>query len=49
MRVKGHEIDVRISTMPIQDGESVVMRLLDQSAGLLSLGCYGYATANILN
>ncbi len=37
MRVRGHEIDVRISTMPVQHGESVVMRLLDQSAGLLSL------------
>lgn len=37
MRVRGHEIDVRLSTMPVQHGESVVMRLLDQSAGLLSL------------
>jgi MSHA biogenesis protein MshE len=37
MRIKGHSIDVRVSTMPIQHGESVVMRLLDQSAGLLSL------------
>ncbi|MFT2092273.1 GspE/PulE family protein [Paraglaciecola sp. 2405UD69-4] len=37
MRVKGHTIDVRISTMPIQAGESVVMRLLDQSSGLLTL------------
>ncbi|MGJ8680153.1 GspE/PulE family protein [Paraglaciecola sp.] len=36
-RVKGHTIDVRVSTMPIHGGESVVMRLLDQSAGLLSL------------
>ncbi|WP_158771962.1 GspE/PulE family protein [Paraglaciecola sp. L1A13] len=37
MRIKGHSIDVRVSTMPVQNGESVVMRLLDQSAGLLSL------------
>ena len=37
MKVAGHEIDVRMSTMPVQHGESVVMRLLDQSAGLLSL------------
>ncbi len=36
-RVKGHNIDVRVSTMPVQSGESVVMRLLDQSAGLLHL------------
>ncbi len=35
--VKGHNIDVRVSTMPVQHGESVVMRLLDQSAGLLTL------------
>ncbi|MBN7826059.1 Flp pilus assembly complex ATPase component TadA [Bowmanella dokdonensis] len=37
VQVKGHSIDVRVSTMPVQHGESVVMRLLDQSAGLLSL------------
>ncbi len=35
--INGHNIDVRMSTMPVQYGESVVMRLLDQSAGLLSL------------
>ena len=37
VRIKGHLVDVRISTMPVQSGESVVMRLLDQSAGLLTL------------
>ncbi|GAA5137808.1 GspE/PulE family protein [Thalassotalea piscium] len=37
LKIKGHSIDVRMSTMPVQYGESVVMRLLDQSAGLLSL------------
>ena len=37
LTIKGHRIDVRMSTMPVQHGESVVMRLLDQSAGLLSL------------
>jgi len=36
LQISGHSIDVRISTMPVQHGESVVMRLLDQSAGLLS-------------
>ncbi|WP_293999852.1 GspE/PulE family protein [Sphaerotilus sp.] len=30
-------IDVRISTMPTQNGESIVMRLLNQSSGLLSI------------
>ncbi len=37
VKVKGHTVDVRLSTMPVQHGESVVMRLLDQSAGSLSL------------
>ncbi|RJG49975.1 GspE/PulE family protein [Motilimonas pumila] len=37
MTIRGHSIDVRVSTMPVQFGESVVMRLLDQSAGILSL------------
>lgn len=37
VRVKGRSIDVRVSTMPVQYGESVVMRLLDQSQGMLDL------------
>lgn len=41
IRVKNHSIDVRLSTMPVQYGESVVMRLLDQSAGLLDLDALG--------
>jgi len=36
LQISGHSIDVRMSTMPVQFGESVVMRLLDQTAGLLS-------------
>ncbi len=39
--VKGHSIDVRMSTMPIQNGESVVMRLLDQTNGLIDLDSIG--------
>ncbi|SCX84770.1 GspE/PulE family protein [Thiohalorhabdus denitrificans] len=35
--VGGHRLDVRLSTMPIQNGEAAVMRLLDQSAGLIGL------------
>ena len=37
INVSGRNIDVRISTMPIQNGESVVMRLLDQSGGTIGL------------
>ena len=35
--VKGRKIDVRLSTMPIENGESVVMRLLDQTDGATDL------------
>lgn len=45
MEIKGHKIDVRMSTMPIYHGESVVMRLLDQSAGLLTLNETGMPPA----
>ena len=37
MVVSNREIDVRISTMPVQFGESVVMRLLDQTKGALDI------------
>jgi len=37
IRVKGHDVDVRLSTMPTQHGESVVMRLLDHSEGAINL------------
>jgi len=41
IRVKNKSIDVRLSTMPVQFGESVVMRLLDQSGGILDLDALG--------
>jgi len=37
VRAKNKTLDVRVSTMPVQHGETVVMRLLDQSASLLRL------------
>jgi MSHA biogenesis protein MshE len=37
VRLKDGTVDVRISTLPSQHGESVVMRLLSQSAGMLDL------------
>ncbi len=39
--VNGRDIDVRLSTMPVQHGESVVMRLLDQTRGALHLDHLG--------
>lgn len=38
----GHEIDVRVSTLPTLHGEAVVMRLLDQSSIQLSLEDIGF-------
>ena len=37
IKVRGNPVDVRISTLPTQYGESVVMRLLNQNTGLLGL------------
>ena len=45
MKVRGRDVDVRMSTMPVQYGESVVMRLLDQSSGILSLAETGMPPA----
>ncbi|HAG95319.1 MAG: MSHA biogenesis protein MshE [Pseudomonadales bacterium] len=41
VRVMGKSIDVRLSTLPVPYGECVVMRLLDQSAGMLSMDKLG--------
>src|SRR5690606_39108292 len=41
IRVRNHQIDVRISTMPTQYGESVVMRLLNQGGSMLMLDSIG--------
>lgn len=41
IKVKQQQVDVRMSTMPTQYGESVVMRLLNQSGGILKLDSIG--------
>ncbi|MBE0470884.1 MAG: Flp pilus assembly complex ATPase component TadA [Methyloprofundus sp.] len=41
MTVKGKKLDVRLSSLPIQHGESIVMRILDHSKGLLDLSALG--------
>lgn len=41
IRIKNRMFDVRVSTMPVQFGESVVMRLLDQSASMMELADLG--------
>ncbi|MGC5704340.1 type II secretion system ATPase GspE [Pseudomonas sp. NFXW11] len=41
LRIAGHEVDVRVSTLPSSHGERVVMRLLDKQAGRLDLAHLG--------
>lgn len=45
IKVKQQQMDVRLSTMPTQYGESVVMRLLNQSGGMLRLDSIGMPPA----
>lgn len=41
LKVGGREVDIRVSTMPANNGERVVMRLLDKQAGRLNLSNMG--------
>ncbi|MBS0294424.1 MAG: Flp pilus assembly complex ATPase component TadA [Proteobacteria bacterium] len=43
IRVKGRELDLRVSTAPTVHGESVVMRVLDRASVRLNLDTMGFA------
>ncbi len=45
IKVKSHQVDVRLSTMPVAFGEAVVMRLLDQTSGILGFEQLGMPDA----
>ena len=45
VRVRGHTLDLRMSTMPTQYGESAVLRLLPHDGGLLELDRLGMPAA----
>ncbi len=45
LKVRDRNIDVRLSTMPLEYGESVVMRLLDQTSGVKDLNAVGMPEA----
>ncbi len=38
VKIAGHAVDIRVSTIPSAHGERVVLRVLDQASGQLSLG-----------
>ncbi len=42
LRVKGHELDLRVSTIPTVHGESIVMRVLDRQSIRFSLTDMGF-------
>ncbi len=46
-RVKGRELDLRVSTVPTVHGESVVMRVLDRTSVRYSLDAIGFAPDNL--
>jgi general secretion pathway protein E len=46
-RVKGRELDLRVSTVPTVHGESVVMRVLDRSSVRYSLESMGLTPENL--
>lgn len=48
IRAMGHEIDVRLSTMPTVHGEKAVMRLLDRSTFLIPKEKLGFTEQNLV-
>jgi general secretion pathway protein E len=47
LRVKGHEIDLRISTVPTVHGESLVIRILDRDSVRFTLSGMGFSEKNL--
>ncbi|MBO9609405.1 MAG: type II/IV secretion system protein [Paenibacillaceae bacterium] len=46
MQLDRHMIDIRVSTLPTVNGESVVLRILDQSAGIKKIGELQFSETN---
>ncbi len=47
LRIGKHSIDVRVSTLPANHGERIVMRILDQAAAQLNLSLLGMSHTNL--
>lgn len=48
LRIGGHNIDVRVSTLPSNHGERVVLRILDKQAAQLDLNLLGMPQSTLL-
>jgi general secretion pathway protein E len=46
LHIGGHNIDVRVSTLPSNHGERIVLRILDQQAAQLDLNTLGMSKSN---
>ncbi|HEY8528347.1 MAG TPA: ATPase, T2SS/T4P/T4SS family [Paenibacillaceae bacterium] len=47
VQIDSRRIDIRISTLPTVHGESIVLRILDQSAGVKSMRDLGFSPENL--
>lgn len=47
VRVGEREIDIRVSTVPVAEGERVVLRLLDKASALLPMGVLGMSKTTL--
>ncbi|WP_438448154.1 GspE/PulE family protein [Gorillibacterium sp. sgz5001074] len=47
MQLDNKKIDIRVSTLPTVNGESVVLRILDQSAGIKRVADLGFSEHNL--
>jgi type IV pilus assembly protein PilB len=47
LQITGKRVDIRVSTLPSVNGESIVLRLLDQSAGIKGLDELGFNDGNL--
>jgi type IV pilus assembly protein PilB len=47
IKVEGRQVDLRVSTLPIQYGERVVMRVLDRDRGICKLDELGFSEHNL--
>lgn len=49
LRIGGHNIDVRVSTLPSNHGERIVLRILDKEAAQLDLNVLGMPSSALLS
>lgn len=46
LKIKDHPLDLRVSTIPVTNGESIVMRLLEKESIMIKLDKMGFSTGD---